>query len=49
MADALLIELTVAFAATTARHPKVSESQNGARSSFGSFDRLDKRFADVAA
>eukprot|EP01047_Picozoa_sp_COSAG01_P115525 COSAG01_NODE_44183_length_421_cov_5.677019_1_plen_102_part_10 len=25
---------------TTARHPKVSESQNVARSSFGSFDRL---------
>ena len=30
---------------TTARHPKVSESQNGARSTFASFDRLYKRFA----
>eukprot|EP01047_Picozoa_sp_COSAG01_P138925 COSAG01_NODE_69638_length_260_cov_57.751553_1_plen_65_part_10 len=28
--------------ALLARHPKVSESQNGARSTFASFDRLDK-------
>eukprot|EP01047_Picozoa_sp_COSAG01_P033831 COSAG01_NODE_2507_length_7552_cov_56.408560_9_plen_103_part_00 len=34
---------------TTARHPKVSESQNGARSSFASFDRLPIWFSQGAA
>eukprot|EP01049_Picozoa_sp_SAG25_P007116 SAG25_NODE_564_length_6902_cov_5.254741_1_plen_120_part_10 len=37
------------FATATARHPKVSESQNGAppTSTFASFDRLHKRFGKV--